>query len=286
MRPAERVLAVYFVYVAILASLYRIPVQGQEYAWFVAIALLSLFAVFPRLRGLAWEIVRDWVPLALTIVAYREMNLFSPDRHQHRLEQVWIVWDRVILHQAGFQHAVESLGPILPSILELAYLFVYAIAPFAVAMLYTYNHQERAANLTLYYVLGTLLAYACFPFFPSEPPRTVFPGQDMPNVTNWFRSSNLFVVGGYGIHSSVFPSAHVSSAIAAAMGMAYQLPEKPWVGRGMLIYAGLVALATIYGRYHYAVDAAAGLAVGLAAAFVIHASAASPNSTEPKSDRR
>jgi membrane-associated phospholipid phosphatase len=266
MRAAEWVLAVYFVYVALLTGLLGLPPRSQEIAWTLAAVILTVILILAKLK---WEIVRDWFALAGTLTAYREMNLFSPERHQHKLEQIWIVWDRVLLHQAGFQRAIESLGPVVPSILELAYLLVYAIAPFALAALYISYHPERAPRLTLYYVLGTLLAYACFPFFPSEPPRTVFAGMDMPNVTTWFRTSNMFVVGGYGIHSSVFPSAHVSSAFAAAMGMVHLLPEKPWVGRGMLIYACVVSLATIYGRYHYAVDAVAGLAVGLIAAFLI-----------------
>jgi membrane-associated phospholipid phosphatase len=266
MRAAEWVLTIYFAYVALLTFLFPLPTHSQQIAWTTAAVIPTLVLILAKLK---WEFVRDWFALAATLTAYREMNLFAPDRHQHRLEQVWIVWDRVLLHQAGFQRAVEALGPILPSILELAYLLVYAIAPFALIALYVYRHPERAPRLTLYYVLGTLMAYACFPFFPSEPPRTVFAGMDMPNVTNWFRSSNMLVVGGYGIHSSVFPSAHVSSAFAAALGIVHLLPEKRWVGRGMLIYACIVALATVYGRYHYAVDAVAGLAVGLLAAFLI-----------------
>ena len=45
--------------------------------------------------------------------------------------------------------------------------------------------------------------------------------------------------------------------------MLFYLPRNPWFGRGMLIYASSVALATIYGRYHYAADAAAGIVVSL-----------------------
>ena len=44
------------------------------------------------------------------------------------------------------------------------------------------------------------------------------------------------------------------------------LRERPWLYRGVFVYAMLVALATVYGRYHFAADAVAGMVVGAAAA--------------------
>jgi membrane-associated phospholipid phosphatase len=76
---------------------------------------------------------------------------------------------------------------------------------------------------------------------------------------------NLWLLGGYGIHTSVFPSAHVSGAFSGAFGMIRLLPEHPWVGKFLLVLAILIATATVYGRYHYGADALAGLVVSLAA---------------------
>jgi membrane-associated phospholipid phosphatase len=119
------------------------------------------------------------------------------------------------------------------------------------------------------YLLGTLLAYALFPYFPSDPPRVAFGGSDMPNITSALRELNLRLVGDYGIHSSVFPSAHVSSAFSAAWALLAYLPERRRIGWGMLVYAASVAVATVYGRYHYAADVVAGMAVSLAPAAMI-----------------
>ena len=43
------------------------------------------------------------------------------------------------------------------------------------------------------------------------------------------------------------------------------LPEKPWVWRSLLATAVLIATATVYGRYHYVVDALVGFAVSVVA---------------------
>lgn len=109
----------------------------------------------------------------------------------------------------------------------------------------------------------TLGAYALFPYFPSEPPRIVFAGADLPGIITDLRRFNLWILGNLSIHSSVFPSAHVSSALSAAWGLFVTLPERPWIGWAMALYGVCVAIATVYGRYHYAVDVAAGAALSL-----------------------
>jgi membrane-associated phospholipid phosphatase len=113
------------------------------------------------------------------------------------------------------------------------------------------------------YLLGTLLAYALFPYFPSEPPRIVFPDLDRPLITTWARTLNLWILKIGTIHVGVFPSAHVSSAFSAAWGMLLVGPDRKIFGCALLLYAVSVSVATVYGRYHYAADVLAGFAVSL-----------------------
>lgn len=266
-RPSEWVLIAYFAYTSILAAVLPLrppiptPTIVLNLAIFAAYALL-VYADALRNREFL-SIVRDWFPLPLMLLAYREMGWFAPARHSFELERAWILWDRMVLRDWGVRAAIEFLGPVLPSLLEISYSLVYTIAPFSVAMLYVYRHRERVDTLLFTFMLGVLLSYAQFPYWPSEPPRTVFPGQDAPTVNTVFREFNWWLLGGYGIHTSVFPSAHVSGAFSAAFAMIRVLPEERWVGRFLLGLAILIATATVYGRYHYFADAVAGLAVSL-----------------------
>jgi membrane-associated phospholipid phosphatase len=258
-RSSEWVLLCYFGYVAAISPFFP-RVSYYPLAIFIAVTIL-LFALARPL----FDVTRDWVPIALTLLAYREMNLFTPVVRDHHLEIRWIEWDRSWL--PGLQRTVESLGALGPGYLEFCYLLVYAVGPFAVAVLYFLNARELVNRVLSLYLLGTLLAYALFPYFPSDPPRVVFGGADLPHIVTPFRRLNLWIVGGYGIHSSVFPSAHVSSAFSAAWALLIYLPGRKRFGWGMLIYAVSVALATVYGRYHYAADALAGLGISLVALF-------------------
>ena len=269
MRRSERVVIAYFAYASVLAFILplRAPIPAVTLTLNLTIVAgyaLLIYAHSLRQRALL-GIMRDWFPLVLLLLAYREMGWFRPAGHSNSLEHAWIVWDRLVLRRWHGHDAIEFLGPVLPSILEISYSLVYAIAPFAVAMLYVYGARNRVDRLLLIFSIGVLAAYAQFPFWPSEPPRTVFPGEDAPAFNTVFRKFNWFLLGGYGIHTSVFPSAHVSGAFAAAFGIMRVLPEHAWVGRFLFVLAVLIATATVYGRYHYMVDALAGFAIAVAA---------------------
>jgi membrane-associated phospholipid phosphatase len=272
LRSSEWVLIVYFGYVAAISRWFPL---GSQNVWrpLAVVALISaLFVAFAygesETNPELFSIARDWLTVGLVLVAYREMDWFSAAPRDHHLELRWLEWDRWLLHSAGVQRAIESLGALLPALLELSYALVYAVGPFTVAVLYVERRRDLVNRLLLVYLLGTLLSYALFPYFPSDPPRVVFGGSDMPNVVTPLRQFNLWIVNGYGIHSSVFPSAHVSSAFSAAWALLALLPSKRRFGRGMLIYAVIVSIATIYGRYHYTADVLAGFGASVVAAWI------------------
>jgi membrane-associated phospholipid phosphatase len=262
LRRSEWQLILYFSYTSFLALFLEAPASVPAVTLLVNAAVICGFVYLAWAdsfrRGLLLGTIRDWFPLLLTLLAYREMGWFAPKQHTHYYENVWIVVDRWFLYALGVKGAIESLGPVLPAILELSYSLVYVLAPFSMAMLYVYRRRERSEIFLSTFVLGVLVAYAQFPLWPSEPPRTVFEGQDLPAYLTVFRRFNLGLLGSYGIHLSVFPSAHVSGAFASALGMKLALPEKPWIWRLLLAMAVLIATATVYGRYHYFLDALAG----------------------------
>lgn len=257
-RASERLAILYFVYVALIAPFYI------DRPWRTSVVAVGVAAGF-WLTDLWKPIARDLAPLGATLVAYREMNWFASTPHDHHLEQAWVTWDRILLDNFHLRQIIESAGAVGPAFLEFCYLLVYGIGPIVVLAAVLARSRHNTDRLWMAYLAGTLGAYALFPYFPSDPPRTLFPGSDLPHITTVLRQVNLYIVGGYGIHSSVFPSAHVSSAFSAAWGLLRTIPEKRWIGWSMAAYATLVSIATIYGRYHYGVDALAGFAVSLLA---------------------
>jgi len=272
LRRTEWVILCFFLYAAVYAWFTPAPTQlkcltAGLNATIIAGYFLLAHAASLRQRRF-FSILRDWYPAPLLLMAYRQMGWYAPAEHTYELEKGWIVWDRFFLYDLGAKRAIESFGVVVPSLLEASYSLVYAIPYFSLWVLYAYGQRARADRFLLAFAFSVLAAYALFPYFPSEPPRTVFPGADLPAWMTVFRRFNLWLVGSYGIHISVFPSAHVSGAFSAAFSMRYALPEKPWVWRLLLVLAVSIAIATVYGRYHYLADGLAGLAIAVAGALI------------------
>ena len=263
----------YFLYAAVMSAVLPVPSAVTSFTIGLNLTLIGLFlalAYASRIRphAAALAVARDWLPLAVLLLAYREMGWFAPAHHTVDLENGWIVWDRLLLTGWHVQAAIEACGPLLPSLLEICYSLVYAIGPLCLAALYLGGRRERADALLFRFLLGTVLSYALFPYFPSEPPRVVFPTENLPAFDTVFRQFNWWLLGNHGIHTSVFPSAHVSSAFAGAFAMWRVMPERKWACWALTLLATGIFWATIYGRYHYAVDALAGLLIAVATFFL------------------
>lgn len=269
-RLPEWVVLGFFAYLVAISLWFngRPHLHYQPVAILVSVAAIIAALVMLQRTRFAWlmDCIRDWIPMGLTLVAFRSMELFIPSQFSHPYERLWVGWDHVLLGNWGLRSAIESLGSLIPGYLELCYLLVYGVGTYCLLILYLTNNRRRIDSFYAIYLAGTLGAYALFPYFPSQPPRILFPQIDPPTVDTIVRHWNLWILRNGTIHSSVFPSAHVSSAFAAAWAMLVLMPHRKRYGWGLVIYAVSVALATIYGRYHYAADAAAGIAISVVAA--------------------
>jgi membrane-associated phospholipid phosphatase len=269
-RSSEWVLIAFFAYIAAIAPFFRDrPHLGYEplALLLVVFGLLWILAKAEQTAPAHWiSIARDWLPIALTFVAFREMEFFLPPHFEHRYEAVWIRQDQRLLETWHVRALIESVGKVIPYYLELCYLLVYAVAQFCVALLYIEGLRQYVDRFLLVFLIGTLGSYALFPYFPSEPPRFAFPGVDNPSYITLLHRLNVFILAKGTIHVGVFPSAHVSSAFSAAWALFWLLPRRPAFGWSLLVYAISVSIATVYGRYHYFADVLAGFGVSLVAA--------------------
>lgn len=269
LRAHEWMFIAFFAYVAGISPLFttRPDLHGQP--WVLLIAVTFVFFVLSRLQAtklsFGIEIARDWLPIVFLLLAFREMNYFAPREYDLLTEMSWIRWDAILLEGLKWRQRLEALGPLIPGYLELCYFLIYGLSFYCIGRLSAVAGRKAINRFWNIFLLGTLGSYALFPYFPTEPPRFAFSDIAPPTVITPLRELNLYILNHSTIHSSVFPSAHVSAAFSAAFAMLLLVPKRfdGWV---LLLYAISVAVATIYGRYHYAVDALAGFGVSLLAA--------------------
>ena len=288
----------YFSYMAVEAFLF--PLSLRQRALVLGLNLLACATVLMLERNAATRhsrflaVVRDWLPCILILVAYREAGLlFLPDP-SHRLDHIFIRWDAMLLRNPWVTSALTMGSPWLQRYLEFSYFLCYPVVPLGVATLYlTRQHVapggtcpdtvgspanapmnrgatgRRLVSALEHYWTAVLIAaltcYVLFPLFPLTPPRELFHDLPGPHGASGLRGLNHWLLNRYAVGASLFPSGHVASATAAALVIRRYVPR---AGSVFLIVAISIALATIYGRYHYAADALAGAVVGLAAYLV------------------
>ena len=262
LRRSEWALAVFFLYIAALCAwrLEGLPLQSIL-ASLVLPGLVVLARADASSRAIGWSVARDWLAAVLMLVAYWSVDWVPSVPRNHEFEQVLIGWDHVLLHDWSLSATIERFGPVVPSVLELAYLVLYAVPPLIIASFYLRHERDRLDEFLFPFLVGTLTAYALLPHFPVDGPRFAFPGQDLPNVETVFRRVNLWILDHWDIQSSVFPSGHVAAAFSAALAVRLAAPDRRGLSGALLALALLVWVNTVYSRYHYAADGLAGLAL-------------------------
>jgi membrane-associated phospholipid phosphatase len=303
LRFAEKLILAFLLYV-VVASL-TFPLAWRERLILlglnlVACALIVSLARFGKAdRGRLLVTLRDWLPCFLILLAYRESGMFFRPDPAHRLDYLFVSLDNALLKNHWVGGFLQLSSPWFQRYLEFAYFLCYPLVPLGLAALYLarcdharqasaeghdFSRAETASipefargasapgewrraidHFWTAVLLAVLSCYVLYPFFPLTPPRELFNDLPGPAVAPLIRKTNFWLLGQYGVGASLFPSGHVAATTAMALALRKYLPR---VGVIFLIAAASIALATVYGRYHYAADAIAGIVVGAAAAFI------------------
>ena len=265
LRRSEKIAFAYFAYVACMGFVWPLPAASRALLCSIPLVLWCLATIESRLTQTWTSVIRDWLSLLLILVAYWELNLLqSPP--MTTAQELWVGWDRILLDNLGLRGAIEAGGAFLPGVLETLYLGLYAIPPLCMAILYFHGQRGRVDRFLFTLFLGTFGAYALLPHFSSVSPRIAFPDVDVPAFLGWARIANGWVLDHMDISTSVFPSGHVAVAFSSAFGLFHVMPHRRVLWVAAFGVAALVYVATIYGRYHYAVDGLASIGLASVAA--------------------
>jgi hypothetical protein len=234
----------------------------------VALLLVSTFLLLPtRVEAMsAWQFVTgNALPLALLLAGYRLSGQFfvAPMRP---LEQRLLAFDRRMFDAVGWKPSHGSSAPVFQGALELAYLLVYAMVPLGAVALYVAGASSELSRYWAVVLTACFASYAMLPWLQTRPPRVVeslVPVPDRAHLAvepGLFRRLNLAILRTSSNQVNTLPSGHVAAALAVALTV---LASAPAAGVAFLALSAAIALATVVGRYHYAVDSLAGVAVAL-----------------------
>ena len=226
---------------------------------------IVVYAFFPRLPGAYF--FRNLYPLPYVFASYRVMSLLIKAMRQSRFDATLAAWDFAVWHAHPTVWLERVQTPLLTELLQVVYsLFVPMIL--AVALILWVRQRENFRGYALLLSLGFLTSYVMYFIVPARGPRYFLDGlQTQPLAGLWlFQPLRTLLDVLESSHYDCFPSGHVEMTVLAW-----------WTSRRIstrlsgiyLAYVVLTLLATVYLRYHYTVDLAAGVAV---AALVLTAS--------------
>jgi membrane-associated phospholipid phosphatase len=151
--------------------------------------------------------------------------------------------------------------------LHAGYLSYYLILAGAPLWPWLAGRRTAAVRVGLLMTVTFYLCYSVFLLFPVAGPRYTFAQADNAATHTLLARLTQALLNNGAAWGTAFPSSHVAVSIVASVAACRAWPRS---GAFLLPAALLLTLGTVYGQFHYAVDALAGagiaavvLAVGL-----------------------
>ena len=224
------------------------------------LALIGTAAVLTARRP--WtRPVRDWLPLIVGPFLYIELRWliagFGVPHADARVQG----WESVLF--ADNPSATWALAmPVrwMSEVLHVAYASYYLIVYLPPAVLYIRRRRTDFAATMLALTIVYGLCFLTYLFFPVDGPRFLIGPAAAPDGP--MRTFVLQLLDAGSSRGTAFPSSHVAASVVASLAaLRFQRP----VGIIVSTLTIGLALATVYGGFHYAVDALAGSMVGVTA---------------------
>ncbi len=268
LRPVDLILVTYLLVTAVPIVLFhqRLP----DYLLYLTLHLVGAVAILrgasPRPANPALGLARDWYPVIAIVPLYAELraltSLVSPTRHD--------AWAAGLEERLFGGQPSQTLGALLPSpwlseYLHLCY-FSYYFIPISLALWLTLRRERARLSEALTATLGSFLVCALvFIAFPVAGPYHHFGHRPAAEIAGFFpRIANAVIQMGSSV-GTAFPSSH--TAVAFAVWLSAWRLARPLFWVLALVVPGL-AVGTVFGGFHYAVDTIAGAAIGCAASFL------------------
>jgi membrane-associated phospholipid phosphatase len=206
--------------------------------------------------------IRDIFPLVFIAPLYWELRFLAQLFSRGYNDVLILSWEEALF---GEQLAV-TLSQHLPyfwlsELMHFFYAMYWALLPLAAAMLYSRRRFEGLRELVFVESVVFFSCYLVYIFFPVTGPFYQFP-----EIGGHLASGPMYrfvhwVLTDGGSMGAAFPSSHVAVAVTIVL-VAWR--HDRLVRAVMLPLVVGLTISTVYGRFHYGIDALAGVLMALA----------------------
>lgn len=159
------------------------------------------------------------------------------------------------------------LTPVLNEIFSFCYFCYYLMIPVFLIAIFVKRDYEVIKKYLTAAALTYAVSFLLFFLYPIEGPRWHFEGEYLNNIDGYlFRHLVELVIAGGAVRGGCMPSSHI--AIALVIMMLCFKHYRFWGWLMLPINIGLT-IGTFWGRFHYVTDVYVGIAIGLAAYYLV-----------------
>ncbi len=271
LKPVDSLVLLYQFIISVVVMTVDIPSEEKTnllgFHGLFALGLLVILWNFRNFSNPVIQFVREFYPLVAMLFFYREIGFLIHGYFDWTLDE-WLLGvdgkiGRIGTRIWNFQQFYPP-ARLLNEFFSIGYSFYFFLMPLSALVLYFRAPLSRFRTFMFSLSFTYYLHYLIFIFLPAESPRFYMPGlrESLKGywVSDWLQS----VVEANAFPGGSFPSSHIAAAVICFMAYSYfgkmRFP--------VLFLTMAMFLGTIYGRYHYFIDVAAGLGVGLICYFL------------------
>jgi membrane-associated phospholipid phosphatase len=226
------------------------------------------------------KLLRFWYAVPLILICFKEVHIIIQAIGNPDIDPFLIKMDLWLFCVNPTEWFYRFENPVLTEFLQIIYLLYYFLILFYGLELYLWNRLTEFLYSVFVILLSFYICYVFYIIFPAAGPRFYIHDfhtitKDLPGLftTHYIR---LFLDFGESINADLpnpllyaqrdaMPSAHLALAIILAY-LSKKFKSKSFYF--YLPYCFLMAVSTIYLRYHYVVDLIAGAVLALAAIII------------------
>lgn len=258
-KPVWTVDGIVLGYLALTACLACLVPQGNK----LALLHLGLILIILYLRTLTrtkLAFLHELYSVFLVPALYLELNVLSGLSGGRMYDDKVMSWELAIFGGSTPASWLSEKFPWLwlSEFLHFCYLSYYPMILFVAYRFYRYTERELFRAYLWSVHASCFAIYSIQMFFPVMGPRPLFPplAEHLQGPFWWLCH---YLCGQGAANAAAFPSGHVTFAVLAILAVGrWDTKVYPYL---LPVSLGLI-LCTVYGRFHYGVDALAGMLIG------------------------
>ena len=264
-RRTDAVIAGYLLTTAVLVAAFHqqlAPWKALVAAHLVASAFIYSLRFLPaKLPGVV-QFFRDWYPVIVLPLLYKEVEVFAAAFGNWELTGVLQELEVTLFAGHPSIYLSERLPWVaLSEYLHFCYLAYVLMVPAVGGYWYYTKQLTKFRELVFLVSVALTVSYLFFSLFPVDSPFYLSEPLREPLAGNFFYQLVHFTAGQGGARGGAFPSSHVSVSTVILL-VAWHHDRH--LGYFLLPIVAGIYVATVYGRFHYALDVIAGLALAVA----------------------